>query len=140
MKLVVLQSKYVCIKCIYSTHLSIYPLIKNREILRLVSDDIFKGDCYMLQRLESLGSWWVVFAVVRCCLCLNFTKGSCRCAMAARVVCGWSWSGDTGVLIKYNTDTSKTQNIKGDAKKKKTESWEKVNIFCHLFLSTRSLL
>ena len=34
----------------------------------------------------------------------------------AMVVCGWSWSGDTGILIKYNTDTSKTQNIKGDAK------------------------
>ena len=112
-----------------------FPIIKNREILRLVSDDIFKGDCYMLQRLESLGLWWVVFAVVRCCLCLNFTEGSCRCAMAAMVVL--SWSGDTGILIKYNTDTSKTQNIKGDAKKIQLEE---SNILCHFFLSTRTLL
>ena len=41
----------------------IYPLIKNREILRLVSDDIFKGDCYMLERLESLVSRFMVGGV-----------------------------------------------------------------------------
>ena len=54
----------------------------------------------------------------------------------AMVVCGWSWSGDTGILIKYNTDTSKTQNIKGDAK---NIQLEESCIFRH-FLSTRTLL